>query len=74
MSNTTTGEIKADSLYTLPEIQARLGVRRAAWRQMRRDGLAVRYVGRRGYVRGQDVIDFVASRPVDRSPTCRPGE
>ncbi len=53
------GEIKADSLYTLDEIRARLGLGLAALRTARRRGLTVRRIGRRGYLLGRDVMAYV---------------
>ena len=53
------GEISADRLYTLQEIENRLGLGRAAMRTARRQGLRVRRIGRRGYVLGRDMIDYV---------------
>ena len=50
------GEIRADSAYTIPEVCARLGMARAAWRALRAKGLPVAKIGRRGYVLGADVL------------------
>lgn len=50
------GEINADSLYTLDELNDRLGLGKSALRSARREGLAVKRIGRRGYVLGKDVI------------------
>ncbi len=58
-ATTSVGEVKADSIYTLEEIQARLGLGLAALRTARRHGLKVRRIGRRGYVLGRDVMDYV---------------
>jgi hypothetical protein len=55
----TGGRISADELYTLEEIQARLGLGTAALRTARRQGLTVRRIGRRGYLLGRDVMKFV---------------
>jgi hypothetical protein len=52
------GEINADSLYTLDEVQARLGLGKWAIRTARREGLVVKRIGRRGYVHGRDLIDW----------------
>ena len=63
MSATTqdVGHISADSLYTLDEIKRRLGLGAHAMRQARRKGLAVRRIGRRGYVLGKDLLAYVES-------------
>lgn len=53
------GHITADSLYTLAEIQGRLKLGQHAMRQARRAGLRVRRIGRRGYVLGRDVMEFI---------------
>lgn len=53
------GPVDPSTLYPLPDLQARVGLGVAAFRQMRRDGLAVRYAGGRGYVLGKDFIDHV---------------
>jgi hypothetical protein len=52
------GEIYADAIYTLDEINARLGLGKSALRTARREGLVVKRIGRRGYVLGSDVIDW----------------
>jgi hypothetical protein len=53
------GEITRDAAYTLDELNARLGVGKGALRQARRQGLTVRRIGRRSYVLGKDVIDWL---------------
>ena len=60
-AETTLGHISADQMYTLDEIKRRLGLGVAAMRQARRNGLAVRYIGRRGYVLGKDILAYVES-------------
>lgn len=52
------GEISADSMYTLSEIRARLGLGTYALREARRRGLPVRKIGRRSYVLGKDILNF----------------
>lgn len=56
---TTPGEISGDSLYTLAEIKARLGLGVHAMRAARGKGLVVRRMGRRSYVLGRDIIAFI---------------
>ena len=53
------GRITADSMYTLDEIRERMKLGTHALRVARRDGLPVRYIGRRGYVLGADLIEYV---------------
>jgi hypothetical protein len=52
------GEISGDSLYTMDELQLRLGLGRAALRAARREGLIVKRIGRRAYCYGRDVITW----------------
>jgi hypothetical protein len=58
-ATTSVGRISADELYTLEEVKARLGLGVAALRTARRHGLKVRRIGRRGYLLGRDVMDYV---------------
>ena len=58
-SKLLSGFIRADELYTLPELQRRLGIRQAAWRVLRRKGLPFHQVGKRVLVFGQDFFEFV---------------
>lgn len=53
------GQVTADAIYTLEEIQRRLGLGAHAMRAARRAGLRVRRIGRRGYVLGRDVLAFI---------------
>lgn len=55
------GLVAGDTLYTLAEIQDRLKLGQHAMRQARRAGLRVRRIGRRGYVLGRDVLEFIES-------------
>ena len=66
MSQTTTeqtgpsgmGFIRPDVLYPLESIQNVTGLGKAAFRIARRNGLVVRRLGKRSFVRGQDFIDY----------------
>lgn len=51
-------ECAADALYTLDELNDRLGLGKAALRRARRDGLSIRRIGRRSYVLGSDLIEW----------------
>jgi hypothetical protein len=50
------GEVVAEALYTLDEINARLGLGKKALRKAREQGLTVKRIGRRAYIRGADLI------------------
>jgi hypothetical protein len=54
-----TGRVSADELLTLEAVEQQLGLGKAAMREARREGLPVRRIGRRGYVLGADIIEFV---------------
>ena len=53
--------IEPQALYSLNEAMARTGLGRSAFRQARRAGMPVRYVSRRGYVLGKDLIDWIVA-------------
>jgi len=53
------GVLRADELYTIPELQRRLGIRASGWRALRRKGLPCYQVGKRVVVFGQDFFEFV---------------
>ena len=61
-SKLLSGFIRADKVYTLPELQRRLGIRPSAWRVMRRKGLPFYQVGKRILVFGQDFFEFVRTQ------------
>lgn len=61
------GLVDANHAYTLDELQARLGLGKAAWRTARREGLPVRRVGKRGFVLGSDVLEWLRGHPVERN-------
>lgn len=58
---TSVGTILADELYTIDELKRRLGWGDHAWRTARREGLPVRRIGKRGYVSGRAVIEWIES-------------
>jgi hypothetical protein len=58
-SSVPPGPIEPSALYPLGVLRARTGLGIAAIRHMRREGLAVRYVAGRAFVRGSDFIEFV---------------
>jgi len=53
------GEIRKDATYTLKEFKRRLGIGDAAIRQMKREGLPLRKIGKAKYVMGEDWYTFV---------------
>ena len=63
-ANTTDapGYIAQDELYTIQEIDRRLGLGVAALRAARRKGLVIHKIGRRSYVFGQDLINYVQEK------------
>lgn len=54
--------INPTELLTLDELRDRFGLGTAAMRTARRQGLKVRQVGRRRFVLGKDLLDFVERR------------
>ena len=54
----SSGSIRADELYTLPAVEKRLGFGVTAMRTARRNGLPVRYIGRKGFVAGKDLLEY----------------
>lgn len=71
MATATIGEITPDALYTFTEIKRRCGIGGDALRRWRKDGLRVRYFGRHGYVRGEDIIAFIEANASDAHPTSK---
>ncbi len=55
------GTITADCVFTLKEFSRRSGLGEWALRQARRSGLRVLYVHGRGFVRGSDWLDYLAT-------------
>jgi hypothetical protein len=60
------GAIIPDTLYRLDEVKARMGWRDAAFRAAVRAGLKTHRSGKRLYVLGSDLIDFVTKREAGR--------
>ena len=52
--------VEPERLYRLPELMARTGCGVAFFRNARRKGLPVRYVGRCAFIAGSDFIAHVA--------------
>ena len=53
------GLIEPGTLYELNEAMSRTGWGRTSFRTARRQGLRVKYAGRKAYVLGSDLIDFI---------------
>ncbi len=53
------GVISADAAYSLEQVKFRLGLGTAALRTARRKGLVVRRIGRRSFVMGRDLLEFL---------------
>jgi len=60
------GAIVPDAIYRLDEVKARMGWRDAAFRAAARAGLKTHRSGKRIYVLGSDLIDFVTKREAGR--------
>ena len=58
-ASTNEGVIIPDRLYTFQAFQRTTGVGKAGLREARKQGLQVRYFGRKGYVLGADIIEFI---------------
>jgi hypothetical protein len=59
------GRISADQVLTLDAVRTELGLGIAAMREARRKGLKVRRIGRRKFVFGADLIDFLRAASDD---------
>jgi hypothetical protein len=62
----TSGSVVPDALYRVDEVKARMGWRDAAFRAAVRAGLKTHRSGKRLYVLGSDLIDFVTKREARR--------
>lgn len=60
------GTVTADAIYTLDFIRVHLGLGQSAIREARRKGLPIKYVGRKGFVLGSDLIAFVRDTATDQ--------
>lgn len=49
----------ADSIFTLQDVRQFLGLGVSALRMARRNGLIVRRVGRRSFVLGDELVDYI---------------
>lgn len=53
------GVISANAAYSLEQVRQRLGLGTAALRTARRRGLTVRRVGRRSFILGKDLLQYL---------------
>lgn len=60
--NQSQGTVSSNESYTLDELKRRVGLKDAALRTARKNGLAVHYVSGRGFVLGRDWIAYIVSR------------
>jgi hypothetical protein len=67
----TSGTIEPHVLYHIADARRRLGWGLHAMRHARRAGLNVRYVGKRAYLLGHDIIDYVKQHSESHTPTSR---
>lgn len=58
-SGSAPGTIEPAVLYKLDELKRRAGLGNWAFRTARKNGLKVRYLANRAFVKGSDFIDFV---------------
>lgn len=63
------GEIDPTRLYSLTEVHEKTGLGKHSLRAARRAGLTVRYFGRLGFIRGNELIDHL----VEHAKTTPPG-
>jgi hypothetical protein len=55
------GEIVPTAVYRLDEVKARMGWGDAAFLAAQRRGLKVHRVGKRGYVKGSDLVVYITT-------------
>ena len=60
------GAIVPEAIYRLDEVKCRMGWRDAAFRAAVRTGLKTHRSGKRIYVLGSDLVDFVTKREAGR--------
>jgi len=52
------GYIQSDALYTVAELERRLGLKSWARKEAVKKGLRIKKIGRKSFILGQDVIFF----------------
>ena len=68
-----TGPIRADECYSLEQFLARVGWKRAAFTQARREGLKAGVSGGRVYILGAWFIEHLAGKVKTAKPTTAEG-
>lgn len=61
------GIVRADECYPLEVFKELVGLSSTALRRARANGLPIKRVSRRKYIRGCDWLEFVGQRPNDES-------
>ncbi|MBA2117072.1 helix-turn-helix domain-containing protein [Bremerella alba] len=56
------GVISRQELYTTRQLKARLGISDASIREMKREGLPVIRLGKRAFISGNQIIEFLERR------------
>jgi hypothetical protein len=59
------GPVEPATVYPLADLQARTGLGAAAIREARRNGLRVKYMGGRAYIKGAWWIDYLEAHGKD---------
>ena len=54
--------VAPEKLYPIQEFERITGLTKSALRSARRNGLSVRYLGKRGYILGKDFISHVEAK------------
>lgn len=52
------GFIESDALYTIEELERRLGLKSWARKEAVKKGLRIKKIGRKAFILGRDVINF----------------
>lgn len=65
---TIVGEILPATLYTLSRAQEISGLGASSFREARRKGLRVLYIGRTAFVRGSDLIGYIEANATAEKP------
>ena len=59
------GFIEAEALYTVAEVERRLGLKEWARKEARKKGLRIKKIGRKSFILGRDVIKFFDDQPTE---------
>ncbi|MCY2994787.1 MAG: topoisomerase II [Planctomycetota bacterium] len=72
MSNLSTGVVNATEAYSKNDLMKRLGISQRFWDKMLDEGLPYTNVGHSRWVRGQDVLNFLAEHSVRKNEATAP--